>query len=158
QEMKRRGYRLKLAPCLTETIVSEPSLVALFHRERRWNQAIRTLRPIDHALSVTVHALPAALVLLVIGQAGAAAAAIVACVGCWRPASLPISASPRSARRSPPPAGSGSPSSASRISRRFFSAPLRGCRSFLGRPRRSGAASRRAGCVTASPTSSAFFP
>jgi ceramide glucosyltransferase len=64
QELQRAGYRLRLAPCVVETIVVERSLRHLFRREQRWTRALRAYQPVDHALSVVTHALPIAVLLL----------------------------------------------------------------------------------------------
>lgn len=66
QELTRHGYKIRLAPCVVETIVAEPDLKALFHHYLRWNRATRACRPLDHALSVVTHPLPLAAALLLL--------------------------------------------------------------------------------------------
>ena len=63
-ELRRAGYRLRLAPYVVETTVVEPSLKHLFYHERRWNRALRAYQPVDHALSIITHALPITALLL----------------------------------------------------------------------------------------------
>lgn len=64
--LRQRGYRIRLARYLVETVVAEPSFAKLFHHERRSNRAVRALRPMDHALSLVTHALPVTTLLLLL--------------------------------------------------------------------------------------------
>lgn len=77
QELRRLGYRVRLAPYVVETVVGESTFRALFRHELRWNRAVRACRPRDHALSVVTHALPLVAALRVAGGFSWADAAIV---------------------------------------------------------------------------------
>jgi ceramide glucosyltransferase len=81
QELRRRGYGIRLAPYIVETIVAEPDLKRLFLHERRWNRAVRACRPLDHALSVVTHALPLVALLLLLPPSAAGLAAVGVLLG-----------------------------------------------------------------------------
>ena len=56
-EVRRRGLTIGLAPTVVSTIVAEPDLATLHRHEMRWMRAIRSTRPLDHALWISSSAL-----------------------------------------------------------------------------------------------------
>jgi ceramide glucosyltransferase len=50
REVRRLGLRIALAPLVVATVVDESGIANLYHHELRWMRAIRTCRPMDHAL------------------------------------------------------------------------------------------------------------
>jgi len=49
-EVRRAGWKIALAPLVVATVVDERSLLDLYRHELRWMRAIRSCRPLDHAL------------------------------------------------------------------------------------------------------------
>jgi len=57
------GWKVLLSSYTVDTMVNEVSLAALFHHEVRWAHTIRSVRPVDHILSVVTCVLPLLLLL-----------------------------------------------------------------------------------------------
>lgn len=49
-EVRKAGWTITLAPTVVATVVDEDSLAGLYRHESRWMRAIRSTRPLDHAL------------------------------------------------------------------------------------------------------------
>jgi ceramide glucosyltransferase len=47
----RQGYRVRLAPCVVEHMVAEPSVKAALVHELRWSRTIQACAPVGHAFS-----------------------------------------------------------------------------------------------------------
>ena len=80
KELNRHGYRIALAPCVVETIVSEPHFGSLFRHELRWNRAVRACRPFDHGLSVVTHSLPLSVLFLMLPHPTLLGGALIATI------------------------------------------------------------------------------
>ncbi|MGH9399992.1 MAG: bacteriohopanetetrol glucosamine biosynthesis glycosyltransferase HpnI [Thermoanaerobaculia bacterium] len=61
-----RGFEVRLASCLVETVVSEPGLPSLFRHELRWGRTFRTVQPAGWILSVLTDTPVLALLLLLV--------------------------------------------------------------------------------------------
>lgn len=49
--ISRRGYQVRLAPCVVECVVCEPTLSSLFAHELRWARTVRACQPAGYAFS-----------------------------------------------------------------------------------------------------------
>jgi ceramide glucosyltransferase len=56
-EIRRAGYKIRLAPAVVATVVAENGLAGLYRHEVRWMRAIRAVRPGDHLLWILTSAL-----------------------------------------------------------------------------------------------------
>jgi ceramide glucosyltransferase len=56
------GYRVILSDCIVDVVVAE-TFQSLFQHELRWARTVRTLKPLEHALSLVTHPLPLLLLL-----------------------------------------------------------------------------------------------
>ena len=56
------GYRVLLSNCVVDVVVAE-TFRSLFSHELRWARTVRTLKPLEHALSLVTHPLPPLLLL-----------------------------------------------------------------------------------------------
>lgn len=56
------GYRVLLSTCIVDVVVAE-TVRSLFPHELRWARTVRTLKPLEHALSLVTHPLPVLLLL-----------------------------------------------------------------------------------------------
>ncbi len=74
-EVRRAGFRIRLASQVVGTVVAEPSLAGLYRHEMRWMRAIRAVRPGDHLLWIVTSAL---VPLLLLAPAWPAAVALPA--------------------------------------------------------------------------------
>ena len=52
QRVSALGFEVRLASCVVETVVSEPSLGPLFRHELRWGRTFRTVKPVGWILSI----------------------------------------------------------------------------------------------------------
>ena len=73
-----RGMDVRLASCVVETVVSEPSLSSLFSHELRWGRTFRTVRPIGWTLSVLTDTTVLALLFLLLSGGQSLAVALFA--------------------------------------------------------------------------------
>jgi ceramide glucosyltransferase len=84
--VRERGYAVSIPPFAIAHLCSEPSLRELWRHELRWARTIRGIDPLGHAGSVVTHALPWALVALLLspwsGLLAPAAAVTLAAVLC----------------------------------------------------------------------------
>lgn len=77
-----RGYKVRLAPCIVENVVHEPTLGSLFAHELRWARTVRACQPAGYAFSfisssaITLAALAAVATRLNIGALGLLGAAL----------------------------------------------------------------------------------
>lgn len=55
-EIRRAGFRIRLASQVVATVVAEASLAGLYRHEMRWMRAIRAVRPFDHLLWIVTTA------------------------------------------------------------------------------------------------------
>jgi len=60
------GYKIVLSPYVVENLVLEPGLGALVRHELRWARTVRSVQPLGYTFSFLTHALPLALILLVV--------------------------------------------------------------------------------------------
>ena len=64
--LSRAGYEIRLAPYVVTTMVTEATIRTLTHHELRWMRSLRACRPIEHALSVVMHAFAPVVILLLL--------------------------------------------------------------------------------------------
>ena len=57
-----QGYRVLLSDCIVDVVVAE-TVRSLLPHELRWARTVRTLKPLEHALSLATHPLPLLLLL-----------------------------------------------------------------------------------------------
>ena len=72
-----RGYEVRLASYVVETVVSEPSLGPLFRHELRWGRTFRTVQPAGWYLSFLTDTTTLALLFLVVSGFSAIAAGLL---------------------------------------------------------------------------------
>lgn len=84
--VRQRGYAIAIPLFTIAHLCSEPSLSELWRHELRWARTIRSIAPLGHAGSVVMHALPWALVALLLapwsGLLAQATAATLAALLC----------------------------------------------------------------------------
>ena len=84
--VRRQGDIVAIPPFTVAHLCSEPSLKELWRHELRWARTIRSIDPLGHAGSVVTHALPFALIALLLahwsGLLAPAAAVALAAVLC----------------------------------------------------------------------------
>ena len=84
--VRRQGHAVAIPPFTVAHLCSEPSLKELWRHELRWARTIRSIDPLGHAGSVVTHALPFALIALLLahwsGLLAPAAAVALAAVLC----------------------------------------------------------------------------
>jgi ceramide glucosyltransferase len=73
-----RGLDVRLASCVVETVVSEPSLSSLFAHELRWGRTFRTVQPVGWTLSVLTDTTVLALLFLLVSGGQSLALALLA--------------------------------------------------------------------------------
>jgi ceramide glucosyltransferase len=65
------GYKVALSPYVVENVVLEPDLKTLVRHEMRWARTVRSVQPLGYTFSFLTHAVPLALILLLVsGFAG----------------------------------------------------------------------------------------
>ncbi|MDR3518786.1 MAG: bacteriohopanetetrol glucosamine biosynthesis glycosyltransferase HpnI [Azospirillaceae bacterium] len=61
EAVRRLNRKVVIAPCLVDTVVSEPDFGTLFQRELRWLRTMRLIAPVDMVASALTYPLPVAL-------------------------------------------------------------------------------------------------